>query len=82
MDINSYLLVEESKSKPKQLEGLAEVIDVKPNGVKIKLAAENVVRETYYNSLQVVNIGDIVYYKTIKDTLFIEGSFKYNTAGV
>lgn len=81
MDINAYLTLVDSEKKHIGNDGLAKVIEVKPKGVKLQLATEDSPRETYYNSLEVVNENDIVYYIVRKNTLFIIGSFKYSNGG-
>lgn len=56
---------------------LAEVVEVTTKGVKLRIFGEDEPRQTYYNSIASVNIGDTVYINYIGDTILIIGKLLY-----
>jgi hypothetical protein len=70
------------KDKEQGLPHLAEVVDVQDKGVKIRVYGEdtNNIHDIYYNSLQIVNVGDIVYFVELSGTKLIVGRLQYGGA--
>nr|DAT14958.1 MAG TPA: hypothetical protein [Caudoviricetes sp.]DAY98482.1 MAG TPA: hypothetical protein [Caudoviricetes sp.] len=74
-----YAEIEKDKKKlaPQNISPFATVIEVKDEGVKIKIDGEEEAREVYYNSYVKVNSGDRVGIKSVSGTLIIEGKLQY-----
>lgn len=80
--INTSLYADIEKDK-KKLEkqnnpNFAAVIEVVAGkGVKLKVDGEDEARETYYNSVTQVNVGDRVYINYISGTILVIGKLQY-----
>lgn len=76
MNKNVFFKIEESKQQPTGKDGLAEVVEVTANGVKIKLPQETNPTDTYYKRINDVAIGDVVYWVKVSGTILIIGTIK------
>lgn len=56
---------------------LAEVIDVSNEGVKLKIEGEKEARNTYYDCVNPVSVGDRVYVQYISGTVIVIGKLLY-----
>ncbi|MHC1750740.1 MAG: hypothetical protein AB9856_20905 [Cellulosilyticaceae bacterium] len=55
----------------------AIVIEVADKGVKLKIGGEDLERNTYYNSIATVNVGDTVLIQWIGNTPVVLGKLLY-----
>lgn len=78
--INIYSDIEKDKNKLHQISSpnFASVVDVVAGkGVKLKLDGEEEPRETHYNSITPVAVGDRVYINYVSGTIIIIGKLQY-----
>lgn len=54
-----------------------EVMEVSSKGIKLKIDGETAQRETYYNSVSQVNVGDKVYINYVSGTILVIGKLLY-----
>lgn len=79
INISLYSDIENDKKKLQQQAKpyLATVIETTTEGVKIRIDGEKEPRETYYNSLTLVDTGGRVYVTYISGTILILGKLQY-----